>query len=105
MRPIRVHQLQSERGLDLGCDCVLDVLSDYRDPIPTETLVKECHKDRISAPATTYKRLSLLKIKGLVADYTHPTDTDARKSYIHITKAGLGYLEAWEGKQTVKENI
>jgi hypothetical protein len=97
MRPIRVFQIQTKHKMDMGCDCVLDLLSDYRDPIPTETLVAECHKEKIAAPATTYKRLGILKGKGFVADYTHPTDHDRRKSYIVLTKLGLGYLQSWEG--------
>lgn len=101
MRPIRVFELQSRHGMDMGSDCVLDVLSDYQNPIPTETLVTECHKEKISAPATTYKRLTVLKARGFVADYTHPTDNDGRRSYIHITPKGLTYLQKWEGSKDV----
>jgi hypothetical protein len=38
MRPIRVYQLQQEFGMEMGADCVLDVLSDFRGPVPTERL-------------------------------------------------------------------
>lgn len=97
MRPIRVYYQQKEYGMDMGADCVLDTLSDFSGPVPTEKLVAECKKDRIAAPATTYKKLSLLKAKGFVVDYTHPEDRDQRKSYIHITEKGLQYLNRWEG--------
>jgi DNA-binding PadR family transcriptional regulator len=97
MRPIRVYQLQREFSMEMGADCVLDVLSDFRGPTPTEALVTECHKDKISAPATTYKKLSLLKAKGLVRECNHPSDRDQRKTWIEITEKGLEYLTAWEG--------
>jgi len=97
MRPIRVYQLQQEFGLEMGADCVLDVLSDFRGPTPTESLVRECHKDKISAPATTYKKLSILKAKGFVREHDHPNDRDQRKTWIEITEKGLKYLNAWEG--------
>jgi len=96
MRPIRVYYQQKSHGMDMGADCVLDVLSDFRGPVPTEMLVRECRKDKISAPATTYKKLALLKAKGFAADYEHPEDRDQRKSYIHITEKGLQYLHKWE---------
>ena len=97
MRPISVHQLQQDFGMEMGADCVLDVLSDFRGPTPTESLVRECHKDKISAPATTYKKLSVLKAKGFVREHKHPEDRDQRKTWIEITDKGLEYLTAWEG--------
>ena len=97
MRPIKVYYQQKDNGMDMGADCVLDVLSDFSGPVPTEKLVRECHKDKISAPATTYKKLALLKTKGFVLDYVHPEDKDQRRSYIHITEKGLQYLHKWEG--------
>jgi DNA-binding PadR family transcriptional regulator len=97
MRPIRVYQLQREFSMEMGADCVLDVLSDFRGPTPTEALVTECHKDKISAPATTYKKLSVLKAKGFVREHKHPEDRDQRKTWIEITEKGLEYLTAWEG--------
>jgi DNA-binding PadR family transcriptional regulator len=97
MRPIRVYQLQQEFGMEMGADCVLDVMSDFRGPVPTEALVAECRKDKVSAAATTYKKLALLKSKGLVQEYKHPNDRDQRKTWIEITKKGLEYLNAWEG--------
>jgi hypothetical protein len=39
MRPIRVYQLQREFSMEMGADCVLDVMSDFRGPAPTEALV------------------------------------------------------------------
>ena len=97
MRPISVYQLQQDFGMEMGADCVLDVLSDFRGPTPTESLVRECHKDKISAPATTYKKLSILKAKGFVRECKHPEDRDQRKTWIEITDKGLEYLNAWEG--------
>ena len=97
MRPIYVHQLHQDFGMEMGADCVLDVLSDFRGPTPTESLVREGHKDKISAPATTYKKLSVLKAKGFVREHKHPEDRDQRKTWIEITDKGLESLTAWEG--------
>ena len=98
MRPIRVIALQQQHNLDLICVGVLDVLSDFTKPTPTQTIVDECNKDRVSSAATTHKKLALLKAFGLVAEHVHPEDKDGRKCYVKVTDAGMKLLNDWEGK-------
>jgi DNA-binding MarR family transcriptional regulator len=97
MRPLRVLSLHQERGMDFVADCVLDLLSDYPKATPTQTIVDECLKDKVSSPATTHKKLNQLKKLGLVEEYAHPDDKDARKRYIKVSAEGMKYLTQWEG--------
>ena len=97
MRPLRVLSLQKEHGLDYVADCVLDLLSDYPKATNTQTIVDECHKDKVSSAATTHKKLGQLKKLGFVREITHPNDKDGRKCYIQITEKGMEYLTSWEG--------
>lgn len=99
MRPLRVLSLQKANGTDFVADCVLDLVSDFPSPTPTQTIVDECQKDRVSSPATTHKKLGQLKKLGFVEEYAHPEDKDGRKCYIKISQAGLDHLYKWEGKQ------
>ena len=99
MRPLKVLQMQKETGIDFVADCVLDLLSDYPKATTTQVIVDECHKDKVSSPATTHKKLGLLKKLGLVREITHPDDKDGRKCYIQITEKGMQYLTTWEGAQ------
>lgn len=97
MRPLKVLELQRSIGLDFGADCVLDLLSDYPNMTPTQTIVDECLKDKVASPTTTHKKLALLKKVGLVKEVKHPTDKDQRKCYIMLTPKGMEYLNKWEG--------
>ena len=97
MRPLRVLSLQKEHELDFVADCVLDLLSDYPKATPTQTIVDECLKDKVSSPATTHKKLNHLKKIGFVEAVDHATDRDRRKCYIRVTSAGMSYLTSWEG--------
>lgn len=103
MRPLRVLTLQKEHKMDFVSDCVLDLLSDFPKPTPTQTIVDECGKDKIASAATTHRKLALLKQRGFVAEHTHPSDKDGRKCYINITSKGMLYLNEWEGKENVSE--
>jgi hypothetical protein len=100
MRPIRVIALQQEHGIDLVCVGVLDVLSDFSGMIPTQKLVDACQQDKIATPATTHKKLAVLKEKKWMKEVKNPADNDGRKCYITITDAGLKFLLAWEGGKT-----
>jgi len=97
MRPLRVLSLQREHDLDFVADCVLDLLSDYPKATPTQTIVDECNKDKVSSPATTHKKLNQLKKLGLVEVFAHPDDKDGRKCYIKVSGKGMSYLTKWEG--------
>lgn len=97
MRPLRVLGLQREHELDFVADCVLDLLSDFPKATPTQVIVDECFKDKVSSQATTHKKLVQLKKLGLVEEYAHPEDKDGRKCYIRVSKKGMEYLNKWEG--------
>jgi DNA-binding PadR family transcriptional regulator len=97
MRPLRVLNFQREHEMDFVADCVLDLLSDFPKPTPTQTIVDECNKDKVSAPATTHKKLNMLKRLGLVDVHKHLHDNDGRKCYVTVSKKGLEYLNSWEG--------
>lgn len=97
MRPIRVIALQQEEDVDLVCVGVLDVLSDFNAMIPTQKLVDACQQDKISTPATTHKKLAMLKAKKWIKEVKNPDDNDGRKCFITMTDAGLKFLHAWEG--------
>jgi DNA-binding MarR family transcriptional regulator len=97
MRPLRVLRLQQEHELDFVADCVLDLLSDFPKATPTQTIVDECNKDKVSSQVTTHKKLRQLKKLGLVEVVAHPEDKDGRKCYIKVSKAGMEYLNKWEG--------
>jgi DNA-binding MarR family transcriptional regulator len=99
MRPLRVLGLHQAQGMDFVADCVLDLLSDYPKATPTQTIVDECLKDKVSSPATTHKKLAQLKKLGLVEEYAHPDDKDARKRYIRVSDRGMIYLTSWEGER------
>jgi DNA-binding MarR family transcriptional regulator len=98
MRPLRVLKLQQENDIDFVTMCVLDMLSDFTKPTPTQNIVDECAKDKVSSAATTHRKLGVLKTMGLANEYAHPEDKDARKCYIKITDAGMDLLNKWEGK-------
>lgn len=83
--------------MDFVADCVLDLLSDYPKATPTQTIVDECNKDKVSSPATTHKKLNALKKLGLVEVIAHPNDKDGRKCYIKVSTKGMDYLTKWEG--------
>jgi len=100
MRPLRVMGLQKDYGMDFVADCVLDLVSDFPKPTPTQTIVDECHKDKVSSSGTTYRKLAQLKKLGLIKEHAHPEDKDGRKCYIQITDKGLDYLARWEGTKT-----
>jgi Fe2+ or Zn2+ uptake regulation protein len=97
MRPLRVLNLQQQQGTDFVADCVLDLLSDFPKATPTQTIVDECHKDKVSSAATTHKKINLLKKLGLVEEFAHPQDKDKRKCYIKVSDKGMSYLKDWEG--------
>lgn len=97
MRPLRVLSLHKAHGVDFAATCVLDLLSDFPKPTPTQTIVDECHKDKVSSPSTTHRKIVQLKKLGLVDEYAHPDDKDGRRCYIQISTKGLQYLLAWEG--------
>jgi Fe2+ or Zn2+ uptake regulation protein len=97
MRPLKVVSLQKAHSMDFVADCVLDLVSDFPKPVPTQTLVDECLKDKVSSPATTHKKLNQLKKLGLVEDFVHPEDKDRRKRFVQISKHGIAYLNKWEG--------
>ena len=97
MRPLRVLSLQREYGLDCVADCVLDLLSDYPKATPTQTIVDECAKDKVSSLATTHKKLAQLKKLGFVEVVDNPHDKDKRKCYIRVSSKGMDYLMKWEG--------
>lgn len=97
MRPLRVLSFQNQFGMDFVADCVLDLLSDYPKATPTQTIVDECNKDKVSSQATTHKKLTLLKKLGFVEVITHPDDKDGRKCYIKVSQKGMEYLTKWEG--------
>lgn len=97
MRPLRVLNLQKDHETDFVADCVLDLLSDFPKPTPTQTIVNECSKDKVSAPATTHKKLNMLKRLGLVDVHAHPQDKDGRKCYVKVSPKGMDYLNKWEG--------
>ena len=97
MRPIRVINLQQEHDIDLGCVGVLDVLSDFPNAIPTQMLVDACQQDKIATPATTHKKIAVLKAKKWVKEVKHPSDNDGRRCYIQISPAGSAFLSKWEG--------
>lgn len=96
MRPLRVLSLQKDHGLDFVADCVLDLLSDYPKATPTQTIVDECAKDKVSSPATTHKKLNQLKKMGFVEVVDHHADKDKRKCYIRVGSKGMEYLTQWE---------
>ena len=98
MRPLRVLSLQKEHELDFVADCVLDLLSDYPKATPTQTIVDECLKDKVSSPATTHKKLNQLKKMGFVEVLDHPSDKDKRKCYVKVSSKGMDYLTKWEGQ-------
>lgn len=97
MRPLRVLSLQKDNGMDFVTDCVLDLLSDFPKATATQTIVDECNKDKVSSPATTHKKLNMLKKLGLVEVLAHPDDKDGRKCYIKVSAKGMDYLTKWEG--------
>ena len=97
MRPLRVLSLQKDHETDFVADCVLDLLSDFPKATPTQTIVDECNKDKVSSPATTHKKLNALKKLGLVEVVAHPDDKDGRKCYIKVSSKGMDYLNKWEG--------
>lgn len=97
MRPLRVLNLQKDNGTDFVTDCVLDLLSDFPKATATQTIVDECNKDKVSSPATTHKKLNMLKKLGLVEVLAHPDDKDGRKCYIKVSIKGMDYLTKWEG--------
>ena len=97
MRPLRVLSLQKDNGMDFVTDCVLDLLSDFPKATATHTIVDECNKDKVSSPATTHKKLNMLKKLGLVEVLAHPDDKDGRKCYIKVSAKGMDYLNKWEG--------
>ena len=97
MRPLRVLSLQKDNGMDFVTDCVLDLLSDFPKATATQTIVDECNKDKVSSPATTHKKLNMLKKLGLVEVLAHPDDKDGRKCYIKVSAKGMDYLNEWEG--------
>jgi len=84
--------------MDFVAVCVLDMLSDFPDPTPTQTIVDECAKDKVASAATTHRKLGTLKAMGLVSEHLHPEDKDGRKCYIKITDTGMKLLNEWEGK-------
>ena len=100
MRPLKVLQLQRSRESDFVMDCVLDLLSDFPKPTPTQTIVDECAKDKVSSSATTHKKLGQLKKLGFVREVKHDNDKDGRKCYIQITEGGMAYLSKWEGSES-----
>ena len=97
MRPIRVIALQQQHDVDLVCVGVLDVLSDFQGMIPTQKLIDACHHDKISTPATTHKKIAVLKAKKWIKETKNPDDNDGRKCFIMLTQAGMDFLKAWEG--------
>lgn len=97
MRPLRVLSFQRDHEMDFVADCVLDLLSDFPKATPTQTIVDECSKDKVSSPATTHKKLNMLKKLGLVDVVPHPNDKDGRKCYIKVSAKGMDYLNKWEG--------
>lgn len=99
MRPLKVLQLQKNSGMDFVADCVLDLLSDYPKATPTQTIIDECHKDKVSSAATTHKKLGQLKKLGFVDEVAHADDKDKRKCYIRVSKKGMEYLTTWEGAE------
>lgn len=97
MRPLRVLSLQKDNEMDFVADLVLDLLSDFPKPTATQTIVDECAKDKVSSPATTHKKLNMLKKLGFVDVHAHPEDKDGRKCYVKISSKGMDYLNQWEG--------
>jgi hypothetical protein len=97
MRPLKVFALQQASAMDFVSDCVLDLLSDFPKPTPTQTIVDECAKDKVSSAATTHKKLNLMKKLGFVDVHTDHKDKDGRKCFITVSKKGLEYLNQWEG--------
>jgi len=98
MRPLRVLKFQQEHTIDFVSVCVLDMLSDFPNITPTQIIVDECAKDKVSSAATTHKKLAGLKAAGLVKEHQHAEDKDGRKCFIKITDAGMEMLTKWEGK-------
>ena len=103
MRPIRVINLQHKHDIDLVCVGVLDVMSDFPQLTPTQLLVDACQQDKISTPATTHKKLSVLKAKKWIKEVKNPNDNDGRKCYIQITPAGSAFLNEWEGRSELPQ--
>ena len=93
MRPIKVLELQNIKGVDLIATCVLDVLSDFKKPIHTQALVDECSQDSVSSPATTNRKIHLLKSKKLIDS---KFIKDKRQILIQVSIMGLKYLNQWE---------
>ena len=96
MRPLKVLKHQTLHGMDFVADCVLDLISDYTNITPTQVIIDECLKDKVSSQGTTHRKLALLKSLGLVAEHVHPSDGDGRKCFIKVTEKGLRYLITWE---------
>jgi hypothetical protein len=93
MRPIKVLELQNKHEVDLIATCVLDVLSDFKGSVSTQTLVDECSQDGVSSPATTNRKISLLKGKNFIDS---KFIKDKRQILIKVSSTGMNYLKEWE---------
>lgn len=98
MRPLDVLALQSKHKLDFTAVCVLDLIGDFTGIVSTDMVVEECLKDKISSPATTFRKLTQLKKLNFVSVEQHPTHKDRRKKYLAVTSKGHAYLKKWGGE-------
>ena len=86
-------ELQNKHEVDLIATCVLDVLSDFKGSVSTQTLVDECSQDGVSSPATTNRKISLLKGKKFIDS---KFIKDKRQILIKVSPIGMNYLKEWE---------
>ena len=77
--------------LDIRELLVLDILSEYPEREPTQTLVTACLKKNVSSQATTHKYISRLKRRRYI-DNVYVKGADKRMRYIKITTKGLELL-------------
>lgn len=96
MTPIDLHRYHQQHSTDLISDCVLDVIASFKQATTTQKIVDYCSETGLSSPATTHKKIGVLKQLGLIESVNQAQDTDRRKNYLRTTDHGAKYLRGWE---------
>ena len=91
MKPLTLFQMLKDLRLDLREVLALEILSEYSEREPTQTLITACFKRGVSSQASTHKYIARLKRRRYIED-VFVKGADKRIHYIRITDKGREFL-------------
>ena len=91
MKPLTLFQTLKDLRLDLREVLALEIMSEYSEREPTQTLITACLKRGVSSQASTHKYIARLKRRRYIEDVP-VKGADKRIHYIRITDKGRDFL-------------